>query len=419
MTQPRPSSRASLLTAMLLFLPAGLLANEIGYQHLKLHTAPGLTIKQVVNAAVIRAPEQQLSQALNQAAADQKHLSRRWISGVPRINISYRDDRTFDDTGLMETEAGLEFDLWRWNQQDNAKNLARSQLHKAESWQRYIRWRMSSQVRESLAQMATADALVHHAQQNINEMQRLLQISQKRYHAGNLPQSSILRSESLLLKARQQLQGAFAKQVDSQRRYTMLTGLDQRPASFVEQPPSIDQIDISHPQLQYLLVERQLQLAKQQQQRQQARGNTTVNIGIRREQAAYSEPEINSLGIAVSVPFGSRSVSRASSAEATIAVAGVDVELQQARRELQQQLHEVEHELTLQQQSLFLAKQSAELTQRQWQMAVKAFEAGESDLQPVILAQQQYQQSQLYLQLQQLRQQALQASFRQVVGELP
>lgn len=410
---------ALLCTALLLQQPNRLVAMESGHSHLLLQSTQSLTVGQVVDAAVARVPEHLLAATYAQTADDQRYLSERWISGVPRLNVSYRDDQLMDDTGVRETDIGVEFDLWRQKERSNAKALAKEQQQLATEWTTYLRWQVSGQVRDLLAQIATEDARVSHAEQKITDAQALLDISRKRYRAGDLPKGAVLQSEALLLEARQQLQMAQAEQVDVQRRYTMLTGLEQRPASFVEAPAQIDQIRTDHPQLQYLLSVRQTRLTQQQLAARSAVDNTTLSVGMKRERGAVGESFVDSLGVAISIPIGGGSYRRASSSEAVMAATEAEVALQRAHHQLQQQFHEVEHQLEIQRETLAIAEQSAELTRRQWQMAKKSFELGESDLPPVILAQQQYQQSQLFLQLQQLHEQALHASYKQVVGELP
>ena len=417
---PAQFLRACLFSAAALSVPGALvMAQESEHQHVQLLADSSLTLAAVVQAAVARAPQQQLSHTLAQVAKDQQQLSNRWISGPARVILSYRDDQTLDDTGLEEAEAGLEFDLWRRGEKANAKTLAGDQRQLVSTWQTYLQWLMAGEVRSVLHQLAAAEVKVTHARASIKDAERLLYISEKRFRAGDLPQGAVLQSEALVLEARQQLLETSAEQVDTQRRYSTLTGLSQHPAPLTEGLPALQEISDQHPQLQYLLARRQQLFSVQEQQRHQAAGNTTVSIGMRREQGSIDEDPLGSLGVAISVPFGGKTYSRASSSTATVAAVEADVQLQQARRELQQQLHETEHELNLQKESLDLASRSAELNRRKWQMAVKAFELGESDLQPVVLAQHQYRQNQLQLQLQKMRQQALCSSLKQVVGELP
>lgn len=391
------------------------------HEHALLPTDSELTLKSVVEAAVNRAPEQRLSQTLQQIATDQQSVSERWISGMPRFNLSYWDDQMFDNTGFKETEMGLEFDLWRWDEKSSASALASDQQQLFQAWKGYLHWMMAGKVRQQLHKMAIADAEILQAKQNVINTQQLLKISRQRFQAGELPERAVLQSEALLLQARQQLLTASAEQVDGQRRYQQLTDLKRRPEVIAETPPISDEITANHPVVLYRLAQRQQQMSLLNRQRYQASGNTTLSIGLRRDQGSDEESPIDSVGLAITIPFGStnNSHSRASTASTATAIAEADVQLLNTRRELQQQLHEIEHELRLQQDALGYARTSADLHRRQWQMALRAFELGESDLEPAILAQKQYQQSQQQFQLQKLRQQALQASYRQVVGELP
>ena len=226
-----------------------------------------------------------------------------------------------------------------------------------------------------------------------------------------------MQSEALLLTARQQLLEQEAELVDAERQYVTLTGLQQRPETFSEAPPQRRQIDQQHPQLRLLLTRRQQQAEKLTQQRHQAAGNSTVSLGVRRERGSDSEPELESFGVSVSIPFGGSAHSDASSSEAAVALADIDVQIKRARLQLQQQLHEVEHQLDVLEESLDFATRARDLARQQWKRAEKAFAIGESDIRPTILALQHYRQSQVQWQLLTLRRHQLISSLRQTVGE--
>ncbi|MBU72106.1 MAG: hypothetical protein CMN81_08340 [Spongiibacter sp.] len=226
-----------------------------------------------------------------------------------------------------------------------------------------------------------------------------------------------LQSEALPLESRQQLLEREAELVDAERQYMTLTGLQQRPAQFIEVRPGQPRIDAQHPQLRLLLAKRQQQTELWQQKRHEAAGNSTVSLGVRRERGSNLDPETESLGLSISIPFGGSAHTNAASASAAVAMTDADVRLKQVRLQLQQQLHEVEHELDVLEESLAYAAQARDLAQRHWKMADKAFAAGESNIRPTILALQHYRQSQLQWQLLQLRQHSLISSLRQTVGE--
>lgn len=414
----------AVLSAVAIALPATAAAVHDGEavdhphtEHPHLAASPTLTIEQVLNAALRLAPEQSMGDAYQQQATSQQQFSRRMIAGRPRLNASYWDDQNADDTGLREIELGLEVDLWRWGERSNAQSLARSYASGADAWQDYQRLIVVGRLRNALHQLNASTARREHAVNAVTDAQALLAVSEKRLRAGDISRAARMQSEALLLEARQQLLNADAELVDAERLYITLTGLRQRPAQFSESPPARQNISTQHPRLRLLLAKRQQQQDRLTQARHAAAGNTTLAIGVRRERGSNIEPEIESLGLSLSIPFGGASYTAAASSNAAIALSDADVELKQAQQQLQQRFHEVEHELDVIAESITYAEQSRDLSKRQWQMAKKAFATGESDIRPTIVALQHYRASQLQWQLLTLRQQALISSLRQTVGE--
>ena len=386
-------------------------------EHPHLGVDASLSIDRVFQAALQLAPEQDLGSAYRQQAEAQQRVSRRLIANRPRLNLSYWDDQAGDNTGMQETELGVEVDLWRWGERGNAQALADSFNSGSQDWQAYQQLLVSGRLRDALHQLSASAARRQHAVDAVSDAQRLLAVSQKRVQAGAIPRAAVMQSEALLLTARQQLLEQEAELVDAERQYVTLTGLQQRPETFSEAPPQRRQIDQQHPQLRLLLTRRQQQAEKLTQQRHQAAGNSTVSLGVRRERGSDSEPELESFGVSVSIPFGGSAHSDASSSEAAVALADIDVQIKRARLQLQQQLHEVEHQLDVLEESLDFATRARDLARQQWKRAEKAFAIGESDIRPTILALQHYRQSQVQWQLLTLRRHQLISSLRQTVGE--
>lgn len=386
-------------------------------EHPHLVVSETLAVNQVFQAAVANAPEQVLGGAYRQQAEAQQQMSQRFIANRPRLNLYYWDDQAGDNTGLREMELGVEVDLWRWGERRNAKALAESFDTGASAWRDYQRLSVSGRLRRALHQLNSSAAKREHAVAAVTDAQRLLTISEQRFKAGEIARADVMQSEALLLESRQQLLEREAELVDAERQYMTLTGLQQRPAQFIEVRPGQPRIDAQHPQLRLLLAKRQQQTELWQQKRHEAAGNSTVSLGVRRERGSNLDPETESLGLSISIPFGGSAHTNAASASAAVAMTDADVRLKQARLQLQQQLHEVEHELDVLEESLAYAAQARDLAQRHWKMADKAFAAGESNIRPTILALQHFRQSQLQWQLLQLRQHSLISSLRQTVGE--
>ncbi|WP_317932284.1 TolC family protein [Halioxenophilus sp. WMMB6] len=405
--------------ALLLGTATSAMANEAAEAHSAVVLSERLTLAEVVTAALARAPEQSIGGAYQQQAEQQTRFSRSLSPAPARLNLSYWDDASFDNLGNTEAEAGVEFDLWRLGEKRNARQLAEAYSNGSQNWQQHLTLLVAGRVRQSLAQLTLARLNLNHAEQALADSEALLAISNKRLAAGEVAESTVLQSEALVLDAKQQLLASQAEMVDAERSYHLLTGLDAAPKEWLEALPEPSEITPEHPQLAYLLGLRQQQLAATDQQRHQTAGNATLGIGVRRQQAADNDPQNDSLGLSLSIPFGGKSYSRVQSSAASVALAELDARIEQARLDLKLQLHEVEHQLHTLESALAYAQQSRELTQRQWQMAKTAFALGESTIQPTILALQQHRQSELRWLHLRLRQQALISTYKQTLGELP
>lgn len=387
--------------------------------HAEIAVSATLTIDQVLQAAINLAPQRKLSGTYQQLAEDQRSAGESLVASAPRLNMSYWDDEANDATGLREMEAGIEVDLWQWGQKHNAQQLADSFREGSESWQAYLHLMIAGEVRAMLHQLAEADARVEHAKRAVDAAETLLRASQKMFSTGATSRNELLQSEALVLEARQYLLRQQAEQVDAERGYFLLTGLRERPAQFAEMAPL--QVDISpgHPQLRFLSALRQQQANQVESERFAAGDNTTVSFGMRRERGSSQEPDIESLGIAISIPFGGSSHRRAKASAAAVALTEADIRLQQAQRRLAMQLHETEHQLGVVEESITYARQSRDLLKERWTMTQKAFSLGESTIQPTILALREYRESQLQLRLLELQRNALTSALKQTVGELP
>ncbi|MBD2858652.1 TolC family protein [Spongiibacter sp. KMU-158] len=387
-------------------------------EHPHLKVDKDLSVADIFAAAFARAPENAMTASYASQAESQQRVSRNWLADRPRFNVNYWDDQFVNDTGLLEMEAGIEMDLWRRGQRQNAKQLALQYEKGKNAWDDYFRLIVTGRVRETLHQIAMSSLEANHAGKRLGDVEQLLVISEKRYSAGEIAYAEHIQAENLKIEVAQKLLESQAEMVDAERQYTMLTGLYARPENLTESIPSTSDISTEHPQLRFLMARQQQQFSKLEQQRQQAAGNTTVALRIRREQGSRLEPEIESLGLSVTIPFGSSSVASAAVAEGSESLANLDMQLQHARLSLQRQLHEVQHDLDVLENAIRLATTGVELSRQRWNMAERAFELGESDIRPTILALQEYRDSELHLQQLQLRRSARISSFKQIVGEL-
>ncbi len=180
-----------------------------------------------------------------------------------------------------------------------------------------------------------------------------------------------------------------------------------------------EEIDESHPRLQYLQTEISLADANIAQRQADARGSPTISLGSRRTRSDSFQPYSDSIALSLSIPFGAKNIVESRTSTARRDKVDVEVLYQNTLRTLNQSLHEVEHELFLTNEAIGLSTQQLTLSEQRWQMAQTAFSQGEISLTQVIQALQETQAARKQSELLGLQRERLIIEFNQTIGVMP
>lgn len=416
----KPLIQILALSALSVFLPTLASAESTPHDHITLLRSEALSYAEVFEAALKKAPESTTRQPREQQALAYQGLSKSWTAGSPRVSLNYLGDQVFDNNGLQELEVGLEWQLWSAEGRRNSQKLGQSYQQEFVAWQDYLQLLISGRVRTVLADIRQTEMRVNKAEDAREEAHKLLDIAQHRLLAGDASQDALLQAQTLLLEKERGLLQANAERVDAQRNYANLTGLSIRPAhDFREEQSALDEISPDHPVLRFLQGAVDIASDQITQTKEEARGNPSLNVGLKRLRGERSEDYNDALVLGFSVPFGTSAYASAQTSDARRHLAEVQVQYQSARRQLQQTLHEVEHELAVTQTAIELSREQVSLNRQRSNMAHKAFELGEITMARVVQILQQQQLADTEYQLLQLKQQRLIGEFNQSVGVLP
>lgn len=422
-TQIRLSSLAHRFKLFYLVI-AAFSASTLGasdiHQQAAIEVNQSLTFTAILKHAMEHAPNAISRDARLQQAKSYESLGNSWISGHPNLRLNYIDDSSFDDFGETEMEAGLELPLWSWGAKRDSQKLGQSYTHETSAWENYFQWQIAGQLWTVLADIQQAEVVLNQAQRSRQAAQQLVEVAEKMFQAGDTSQDSVLQAESLLFDQEKNLLQAGAGLVDAERMYTTLTGLNQRPPQIpVERATGIDEIPLDHPLLQYLQASVEVKKALVNQARQEAKGNPSLSLGMRRQRGDGLEDYRDSLVAGISIPFGGGAYVSAQSSDVNRTKVDAEVDYHIAYRQLQQQLHEFKHELAITVKSIILSQKQVTLSKRRSQMARKAFDVGETSMTQLVQALQQYHTVAAEHQLLQLKQQRLISKLNQIVGKLP
>jgi cobalt-zinc-cadmium efflux system outer membrane protein len=388
--------------------------------HAPLNLSDTLTFNDIYASALQQAPEAMETSVRENQAVDFRRVGGSLIAGQPGLQMSYYDDGLLDDIGLQEFEYGVQVPLWRPGQKRDASQLGKSYEVQVEHWKNALAWTVGGRVRQVLGEIATAEADLVLQERAVADVERLREVTSTLFNAGEVARLELMQSESLLVEKQADLLQAQAAMVDAERTYTIITGLLERPAmTLTESLTNEEDIQETHPWLQYLRSNVDLAGALVKQSEHSARGNPTLTLGTRQERPDRFQDSISSVALQLSIPFGGKNFVSSRSSSARRDKVDAEVAWQNAWIELNRQLHEVEHDLFIMDQEEPLRRTQAELSRERFDMALTAFSLGEVTLAQVVIAQQDAQESDRALQMLLADRQRQITQFNQLIGVMP
>ncbi|HEY0635384.1 MAG TPA: TolC family protein, partial [Gammaproteobacteria bacterium] len=241
----------------------------------------------------------------------------------------------------------------------------------------------------------------------------------KRVAAGDLAKSDLLLAQDETLSKQDEFYLADAERLHTQKRYLMLTGLSEYPASFSEPLSEQTVIDDSHPLLAETRARMEQAQAELRRAEQSSSDNTQLIVGARRSRDAYSSDNVDSLGIGVRIPIGTNSHNGPRITAASRAFAENQARYLRAKRELELALHEALHNLETLREQLKLASEQNTLSQESLRMARVAFRTGEIELAQLLRIQSRAFNAERNLALRKLAVEQAVARYNQAIGVTP
>ena len=385
-----------------------------------MEASASLSFRVILDAALNNAPQSRSEANLKELADSHSALGNRLISGRPSWQLSYIDDSLLDDYGLREMETGVSFNLWRRGERSGTALLGDKYDEQLSSWQSHLKLTVAGQVRHVLADLSEAETMLDLARQASVDAERLVAITVGMESAGAAAQADVLQARTQLLQRQQLELEALAALGIAEQRYAILTGLSIKPVDRLsESIVSNGGLSAAHPTLKFLQSQVSIAAASVELTRHQSNGRPNMRVGVRRERGVRLQPFTDSIGVSLSVPFGSNLATAASVSVARTQQVDAEIRLLETRRQLQRRLLELEREMRLVSDTLAVGQERVAISGQRYEMSLAAFEVGESDLTQVMIAQQQARQSERDFESVSLRQQRLISEYNQTIGVLP
>ena len=337
-----------------------------------------VTLSQVIDSAIKHAPESVQQEAVSEYASALQRKSNTWLASSPSLNFNYQTDLINKDAGYSETETGIDLPLWRPSQKKAWGSLADNAGKTVENFPAALRLKVAERVRKSVWELEEARAAVNLAEKELetdkileNKIRRLVEL-------GDRPRlDQILASQDVLSKERALL-NAKAMYQEASLHYTHLTGLQSYPAQ-LEEAAGNGPIDPEHPELTTARLKIEQAKYRQTLLRKTAGGQPVLSINARQETAVDSSEDLDSVGVGISLPFGSKTHNGPEYTAATRDAAEAKSELILLRHQLETALDGARIKYQALEKDIVLAQKNLQLTTRQRQLTELAYESGEVD----------------------------------------
>lgn len=384
-----------------------------------IEVSPSLTLQHLLDATMQRDPRLAISEAYHLEAQALQQRADSLFSGAPAIALHHQTDQWNNDRGMREWEAALEIPLWRWGERSASDQLALQARTQAESTKDALRLRMAGVVRDTLWELVIAEERAARAEYAWQTALTLETEVSRRVSAGDLAKTDLLLAQDETLSRQDEYLLASTEHQHALKRYLTQTGLEQRPAQLAERQSDKNVIDDSHPLLREALLRVERAQAIVHQLQQSGSGSPHLTVGTKRERAADTGIEQDSVGIGIRIPFGGGSHSAPGLAAASTVMAEHTSQYGQLRRELELALHEAHHATETLRKEQELAAAQNRIASENLRMARIAFNLGETELSALLRIQNRAFAAARNLSLRQLQLQHAIARYNQAVGELP
>jgi outer membrane protein TolC len=364
--------------------------------------ATAVTVAEAVQTALERDPRYPLHQSTRSIGAGYREQAGSLLGGDPSLSLLAKSDELIgSDRGYQEYELGVSLPLWLPGQRGARRAIADSLDHQAAGELKLVAWEVTGKVLEQAWDLRLAIGAQQQARRQWDSAKGLERDIVRRVQAGESPRADRLMAQQETLNREAALDDAAAEVEHARLAWRSLTGLNELPVDLdrpaarparspAQSPPgSPNGLDPTHPRLMASMSETGTARAVRNDTRRNRRARPVLTFYAKRDRGLREDPYTNSIGAEISIPFGSgahsapglaKAEAQLTSAQATLAVVERRIRLEQTQAE--RALEQAERRVKTAGRRDTLARSRVKLSRR-------AFELGESDLYPLLLARQQ------------------------------
>lgn len=348
-----------------------------------------IRMKDAVLAARKMHPMSTVGAAHRKIGAAYHSQAKALFAGDPSYNVSYYTDQIDNNRGFREVEGSLDFPIWLKGQKSARRKLAKTIISGADSRSKLLTWEISGEVMERAWALRIAQMEVEQARVQQQSARKLEADVNRRVKAGEIARSALILAQQSTAETSMSIQKAISLESQARAAWEAYTGFSQLPNDLIQQSQKRKPPHSKHPHVIASQARIAAARANRNNVRAQRRENPTLSVYAKRDRGTDNDPFNNSVGVGVSVPFGTKTSAAPRLAEANATVVDVIAEEAERERKHEQETRQAELAVQAATKSLNITRKQNQLAQNRLRLSKRAFELGESDLFLLIRAREQ------------------------------
>lgn len=360
-------------------------------------------------------PEQQITKGLQELHSTNQSFSNSWTAGDVDLIVHHENDTLTGDEDYQNWQVGVEFPVWLPSQKNAQKLVASSYGQEVSAQQIFLRWLASDTLRKLAWSYQSARVEVAAARSALEKSRSLEQKVKLKVDAGESPELDLLLARKVVLKQQHQLVLKQSAMSIAQNQFRKWTQVSQLPEDIQERPKALLPLE-QHPKIVRLMSTLQISQAQLQKMKSFKQESPRLFFGAQNDKDKNTEN--TSLMFEVSIPLGVNPGYSPKLAEEKRNVYEKQAVLDKAKIQLEQDVFKARQILASSKQGIHFSKHQYELSKKALKMSEQAYQLGETNIQNLLLVQQQTAEAKLNYQLAQALSGQATANLNQISGHI-
>lgn len=375
-------------------------------------TSWALTYSDLLPSVIDKIPQKNQGNNYQSLANANKNYANSWIAGDVELTIRHENAGIIGNQSDSSWEVGARMPIWKSGQSDSLEQLGTTYQTLSKLSDQTLRLSASGKLRQLVWAYQKAQVQLKFAQQNLTQTQSLVNLIAQKVDAGESPRFDLLMAKKSMMQFQQSVAQQQASFAIAKQDLIRWTGQDQLPTPIVEEltlSPS------AHPQseLNHSLVA--IEKSRLNWVKAQKSANPSLLVGSRNETAKGSSSK-QFLIAEISLPLGMDPSAGTRTSEQNQLLTEAQIRMGESDQQLALTVLEAKNNLKAAKEIEMLAQQQIGLSEEAMLLAETAYQQGETTIQALLLARQQFFDDQLNNELAKLNHLEAIANLNQAQG---